>query len=299
MSHPIRILLQTTIPTIDDHWNIARFSLLCSCLAGLRDENGEPLVEVTARDRGPLGKPDPVLSILDRSDFDELWLFGVDSGDGLDSADCAAIARFHLAGGGLLVTRGHDDIGSSVQLLDGVGKAHYFHAHNFHSGAHGDYQEVTLIVNGHDLFIDPDNGEVLRHLPADPHEGAIQAPLDDPSAHVIATGRSKITGRSFNLVVAFEPSGMGGRAVAQSSFHHFVDYNWDPRMGAPSFLSEPASDAMVRFPEARRSTERYVQNLALWLAGRAVDPEKRRLDEALDAALEGTFPASDPIALSG
>jgi hypothetical protein len=68
MSHPIRILLQTTIPTIEDNWYIGRFSLLCSHLASLRDEDGEPLVEVTARDRGPLGKPDPVLSILDRTD---------------------------------------------------------------------------------------------------------------------------------------------------------------------------------------------------------------------------------------
>jgi hypothetical protein len=85
---------------------------------------------------------------------------------------------------------------------------------------------------------------------------------------VIATGCSTVTGRSFNVAVAFESSGSGGRAVAQSTFHHFADYNWEPAIGAPSFVSEPPGDGLARFPEARRSTERYVRNLALWLAGR-------------------------------
>jgi len=40
-------------------------------------------------------------------------------------------------------------------------------------------------------------------------------------------------------------------------------------LGAPSFVSEPPGDALVTFPEARRSTERYIRNLALWLDGAA------------------------------
>src|SRR5690349_15962397 len=81
MSKPIRILLQTTIAPIQDDWHIGRFSLLREHLANLEDENGEPLAEVTARDHSSPGIPDPVLSTLDQSDFDELWLFTVDSGE--------------------------------------------------------------------------------------------------------------------------------------------------------------------------------------------------------------------------
>jgi hypothetical protein len=110
---------------------------------------------------------------------------------------------------------------------------------------------------------------VIRYLPAHPHEGAVGAPPADPSARVIATGKSALTGRRFNIAVAFEPSEAGGPAIAQSTFHHFVDYNWDPAAGAPSFVSEPPGDALPRTPEARRSTQLYARNLALWLAGRS------------------------------
>jgi len=320
MNRPIRILLQTTIPHIEDDWHIGRFSLLGAHLSSLTDEKGEPLAEVTARDRALPGEPDPVLSTLDRSDYDQLWLFAVDNGDGLDAADCAAISRFRHDGGGLLVTRDHMDLGSSVCTLGGVGKAHHFHNENpepdperhcvddtdtpeiswpnYHSGANGDYQEVTLVGEPHPLFIDPETGGTLRYLPAHPHEGAVSAPADDPSARVIATGRSIATGRTFNIAVAFEPSEGGGPAVAQSTFHHFADYNWDISTGCPSFVSEPPGDGMARNPEARRSTELYMRNLALWLAGRETNPCKARVDAELDEALEETFPASDPIAVS-
>src|SRR4051812_10189679 len=80
---PIRILLQTTIPGTADDWNIGRFSMLRDYLAGLTDEDGAPLCDVTARDRTAPGSSDPILSTIDRSDFDELWLFAVDTGDGL------------------------------------------------------------------------------------------------------------------------------------------------------------------------------------------------------------------------
>jgi hypothetical protein len=94
----------------------------------------------------------------------------------------------------------------------------------------------------------------------------VSAPLGE-HARVIATGRSQVTGRRFNLAVAFEAHEGRGRAIAQSTFHHFADYNWDPRSGAPSFVDEPPGDAMVREPEALEDTRRYVRNLAMWLAG--------------------------------
>lgn len=86
-------------------------------LSGLTDDDGATLCEVTARDRTTPGSPDPMLSTIDSSDFDELWLFAVDTGDGLDPEDCAAIGRFREKGRGLLVTRDHMDLGSSVCTL--------------------------------------------------------------------------------------------------------------------------------------------------------------------------------------
>jgi hypothetical protein len=312
-----RILLQTTIPAIEDDWHIGRFSLLAELLRGLTGKDGSPLYQVTARDRDPPGRPDHVLANLDESGFDQLWLFAVDGGDGITAEDCAAIGRFRQDGGGMLVTRDHMDLGCSVCDLGGVGAAHYFHTRNpdpdagrraiddpwttdiswpnYHSGANGDFQEITAVGTPHPLLRDGAGG-LIRYLPAHPHEGGVGAPPDDPTARVIAAGRSKATGRSFNIAVAFEPSAEGGPAVAQSTFHHFADYNWDPQMGAPSFVSEPPGDGLKATPEARRQTELYVANLARWLGGRA-ENRKRHLDEELDEALEESFPASDPPAV--
>lgn len=294
MSQPGKILLQTTIPTVIDDWHIGRFSLLRDYLAGLRDMAGAPLFEVTARDRDPPGSPDSVLSQLDTSSFDEMWLFAVDTGDGLTEEDCGAISRFRQRGGGLLVTRDHMDLGCSVCTLGGVGAAHFFHSKNpdpdparrriddtvtsdilwpnYHSGANGDFQHIQVSAPLHPVLSDPGSPDGAVHcLPAHPHEGAVGKPADDPSARVIATGRSTVSGVEFNLAVAFEPSADGGPAIAQSTFHHFADYNWNPQRGAPSFVAEPPGDALAHSPEAQRSIERYVRNLALWLAGRPVD----------------------------
>jgi hypothetical protein len=115
MGSSINILLQTTIPAILDDWNIDRFSLLRDHLASLTDESGELLCNVTARNHEVNADGnDAVLSVLDPTDFDELWLFAVDSGNGLTVADCQGITRFRQRGGGLLTTRDHQDLGSSL-----------------------------------------------------------------------------------------------------------------------------------------------------------------------------------------
>lgn len=291
MDAPVRVLLQTTIPPTSDDWHIGRFSMLRDYLAGLTGPNGMRLFDVTARDRDASGAPDPVLSTIDRSDFDELWLFAVDTGDGLHAEDCAAITRFRQKGRGLLVTRDHMDLGSSVCSLGCVGNAHFFHSRNvdpdetrhaiddrdtpqilwpnYHSGANGDFQEITILSPPHPVLRDPAAPDGLIHyLPAHPHEGAVGAPADDPTARVIAKGTSKATGREFNLVVAFEPSRDGGPAIAQSTFHHFADYNWDTASGCPSFVSEAPGSGLAHSPEAGRAIRQYVRNVALWLAGR-------------------------------
>ena len=130
MSSPsTKILLQTTIPTTQDDWSIARFSRLGALLREQLSE-GRPVFEVTMRDRERPGAPDPVLASLHETDFDEMWLFAVDVGDGLTAQDCEGISRFRRNGGGLMVTRDHMDLGSSLCSLGGVGTAHYFHSRN-------------------------------------------------------------------------------------------------------------------------------------------------------------------------
>lgn len=295
MKRPIRILLQSTIPPVEDDWHVGRFSLLAEHLRSLKDADGHPLCEVTARDRetNPAGD-DEVLSRIDSTDFDELWLFAVDTGDGLTEADCQGITRFRQRGGGILSTRDHQDLGSSLCTLGGVGRAHFFHTKhpdpdetrharddqetkniswpNYHSGSNGDYQVVTAVGPAHELMRDDSSASGrVEYFPAHPHEGGVGVPTDESHARVVATGTSKVTGRPFNLVVAFEREqdrhgNLLGRAVAESSFHHFVDYNWDTSAGCPSFLAEPPGDQIKREPEKLEGIKTYARNLALWLA---------------------------------
>jgi hypothetical protein len=286
--------MQTTIPFAEDDWHIGRFSLLRDELASLKDEAGNALCEVTTRNRETdADGNDPVLTTLDTSAFDELWLFAIDLGDGLTTTDCQGITRFRQRGGGIMATRDHQDLGTSLCTLGGIGRAHFFHSMhpetdpsrhvpddpyttsiswpNYHSGANGDYQRIAA---------DPDHELMRRHgspvsaiefFPAHPHEGAVGVPEDEEQAHVVAVGKSQVTGRSFNLVVAFESSlddhgNQLGRGIAESSFHHFVDYNWDTEMGCPSFLTEAPGDGYKRNPAALEDIKTYVANAARWLA---------------------------------
>jgi hypothetical protein len=70
-----------------------------------------------------------VLRNVDASEFDEVWLFAADTGDGLGPEDRAALARFAERGGGLMVTRDHQDLGSSVCERRSVARP-LFHSHH-------------------------------------------------------------------------------------------------------------------------------------------------------------------------
>jgi hypothetical protein len=178
------------------------------------------------------------------------------------------------------------DLGCSISTLGVVGAAHQFHTHtidsvlppddrdtpqilwpNYHSGANGDPQRIEVELPVHPVMRDPESetGTVM-YLPAHPHEGAVAVPASEPSARVIATGRSLATGNRFNIAVAFERSAAGGPAIAESTFHHFADYNWDPTRGCPDFVTEPAGAGLAKNPRAMASVHRYVRNVAAWLA---------------------------------
>lgn len=286
---PHRILLKTTIPTTVDDWHIDRFSLLASHLAGLTDPGGAPLYSVTAHDRveTPTGD-DADLAAAAEGAFDQLWLFAVDVTGALTPGDCANIERFRATGGGAFLTRDHQDLGACLAKLGGIGKSQHFqkanpetdparHAiddrittdiswPNYHSGANGDFQTIEVTQPLHPLVQRP-TGEAIRYLPAHPHEGAVGAPADlGDKARVVATGRSLTTGATFNLAVAIEEP-RHGRAVADASFHHVCDYNWDPKSGCPSFVSEAPGDGILTNTEAAADARQYVTNIAAWLAG--------------------------------
>ena len=56
-----------------------------------------------------------------------------------------------------------------------------------------------------------------------------------------------------------------GRAVAESTFHHFADYNWDLDCGAPSFVTEPPGAEIKADPSRLAIFKDYVRNVATWL----------------------------------
>lgn len=278
-----QILLKTTIPTTLDDWHIGRFSLLTANLAW-RGHN------VTPRDRVEEDGGDIDLRAAAGGAFDQVWLFGVDVSGGLTAADVAAIDAFRTRGGGLMLSRDHQNLGACLSRIGGVGGAQHFQVSNpelddtrrriddtdtptitwpnYHSGRNGDAQPVEVIGEPHPIVRRAD-GTPIAWLPAHPHEGAVSAPASlGDAARVIARGRSVKTGASFNIAVAVEAGALsgGGRAVADSSFHHFCDCNLDPAMGAPSFVTEPWGDGVARNPAKRSDADAYAANIAGWLA---------------------------------
>jgi hypothetical protein len=288
-----KILLQTTIPKIDADWHIGRFSVLAEVLRA----DGH---EVVARDREPQSDgSDPVLSSLDRSDFDELWLIAADRGNGLSPADVRGILRFRERGGGVLTARDHQNLGASLLNLGTLGVVNNFHTYNrerdrrrltrddrdnsgisypnYHSGNNGDYQRIVPLEPIHDILrSDKSPSGFIEYFPAHPHEGAISVPDGLDCARVIAVATSSVTGRSFNVAIAIdgEPgTGDGrpcGRAVAISTFHHFADMNWDPGAEPPPFVTEPAGNGLREDPARLEIFKDYIRNIARWLAPAAI-----------------------------
>jgi hypothetical protein len=277
-----KILLQTTIQANPDDWDIGRFTLLA-------DELRAAGHDVVARNRADSDGDDPVLSHVDELGYEQLWLMAVDVGDGLTDAEAAAILRFRAEGGGVLAARDHQDLGRCLNSLGSLGAVNEFHDENvdaatmcddqdtptiswpnYHSGANGDYQPVLVDEPVHELLrTDRTASGRIEWFPAHPHEGLVSA-ADIPFATVLARGRSTASGCHFNLAVVLDgelaPDGLPmGRAVAESTFHHFADYNWDLDRGAPSFVTEPSGSQIKSDPERLDIFKDYVRNLANWL----------------------------------
>jgi len=282
----LKILLQTTIPFAEDDWHTGRFSLLT-------DELRNDGHDVTARNREPdANGDDPVLARLHSSDYEQLWLFAVDSGNGLSVNDAAGIIKFRERGGGVLTARDHQDLGSCLLQLGSLGDVNFFHSRhaepdperqteddrdnpnlswpNWHSGANGEYQRIAIAGAPHEVLrSDKSPSGFIEWFPAHPHEGGVGAPGYLPAARVIATGRSSVSNRPFNLAVAIEgehgAGGPMGHALAVSSFHHFADLNWDVDRGAPSFVTDKPAFQIKTDPARFEIFKDYVRNIAGWL----------------------------------
>lgn len=109
---------------------------------------------------------------------------------------------------------------------------------------------------------------------------------NSPCATAVAEGRSSASGRRFNLAVVLDgevaPDGTPmGRAVAESTFHHFADYNWDLDCGAPSFVSEAPGTQIRQDPSRLVVFKDYVRNIADWLhPGARPDADEEHLARA-------------------
>lgn len=284
----VRILLKTTIPFVEDDWHIGRFSLLTEHLSSLKGADGKRLYEVSAANRVTPQAGDSDLEAAALGAFDQVWLIATDTVDALTDGDVHNLQAMRARGGGLFVTRDHQDLGACLTRLGSIGLTQHFQSvnpeadaarhccddtqtptitwPNYHSGRNGDLQLIKAVEPLHPVMRARAGGAIAR-LPAHPHEGAVGVPAAfGQRARVIATGRSKLTGNPFNLCVAIEERNVG-RAISDSSFHHLADYNWDPRMGCPSFVDEPPGDGVLSDAHALDDVHDYVANTAAWLAG--------------------------------
>jgi hypothetical protein len=205
----------------------------------------------------------------------------------------------------VLTARDHEDLGCCLLRLGSLGMVNQFHDKNvdpsmmrddqdtptiswpnYHSGANGDYQPVLIEGPVHELLRTRKTASGrIEWFPAHPHEGGVSA--DVPFATVLGQGRSTATGRHFNLAVVLDgertlDGRRMGRAVAESTFHHFADYNWDLDCGAPSFVTESPGTEIKVDPSRLAIFKDYVRNLAKWLqpatGRRALDDEYDQTD---------------------
>lgn len=255
------ILVQTTLREGEGEWQIDRFSSLVSLLHG----DGHSVV---ARNRRPRADgSDPVLSSLDTSEFDELWLFAADRGNALAPADVRGILRFRERGSGIFTSRDSENIGVSLLNLGSVGHVNHFRTYNRQrrrrhefgtafdrAGEKSEYRRIVPLEPVHELLRSKRSPSgVIEYFPAHPQEGALSVPPHAPFARVIAMSTTT-TGDTHNLAIAIENERAYdgrpcGRAVATSSLRHFENGRWNGHAGDPS--------------EAFKD---FARNIARWLA---------------------------------
>lgn len=240
------LLVQTTLREGEGEWQIERFSSLVSLL-----RNDGHRVVARNREPGPDGN-DPVLCSLDTSDFDELWLFAADRGNGLAPGDVRGILRFRERGGGMFTSRDRENVGVSLLNLGSVGLVNHFRTYNrqlrrrglratlHRTSVEDGYQRIVPLEPVHELLrTQRSPSGVIEYFPAHPHEAAISVPPYAPFARVIAVSENGVTGGGVNVAIAIDNERAHdgrpcGRAVATSCLHQFADGRWNGHAGGPS-----------------------------------------------------------------
>ena len=272
-----KILLQTTIPTVADDWNIGRFHLLTEFLDRQRAADGSSRSSTSRRATGTAVRgPQPAACRLDQSDFDQMWLFAVDTGHGLTPEDCAAIARFRQRGGGLLVARDHMDLArckawaSPTISTPRIGKRPQ--APSQRRSMRRSSGPITIpapmaIIRKFRPWATCIRFCVIPPIPARPFASCPPIPTKArwthrPARRTHASSPRDEAKSPVLISISRWRSSWTPRPGRTGAIHipPFRRLQLDIGAGAPSFVDEPPGSAMAQTPEAMRSTKSYAGN---------------------------------------
>lgn len=241
---------------------------------------------------------------LSLDNFDELWIYSIQSSPVLTMAELADAQKFmNERGGGVLITGDHADLGAAFKNLPRAGKMRLLPAPNaappewnttLRPGADAVYDaddqsdqfpqqiELTWYWAGtswkrpHPLLCTPLGPITI--FPDHQHEGeAIAPPADSErewpggvSAEVIARGSiidpSGQVGRRIGLLSVYDGHQVSvGRIVADSTWHHHFDINVRGIPGDPAHSGFVKPGTDQWLPGATK-IEHYFLNSAIWLA---------------------------------
>lgn len=241
---------------------------------------------------------------LQLTDFDELWIYSIQSGPGLTAGELAAARQFmDDHDGGVLITGDHADLGMAFGNLPRAGKMRRLPApaafppvwnSTLRSGDNAAYEfadqsdstpqplSLTWYWGGflarrpHQLLCSPQGP--INIFPDHEHEGEAIAPPPVPAgewpggvaAEVIARGTivdpSGNVGRQLGVLSVYDGHlASVGRIVADSTWHHHFDINLRGELGNPARTGF-VQPGTGNWLGSATKIEHYFLNAAIWLA---------------------------------
>jgi hypothetical protein len=237
-------------------------------------------------------------------DFDELWIYSINSAPGLTASELAAAQTFmDDRAGGVLITGDHADLGMAFGNLPRAGKMRQLPAPDavpgvwndtLRTGDNASYEfedqsddtpqplSLTWYWGGfvwrrpHQLLCSPLGP--IDVFPDHQHEGEALAPPATPAsewpggvaAEVIARGTivdpSGEVGRQIGVLSAYNGHGVSvGRIVADSTWHHHFDINLRGLPGVPDRHGF-VNPANNEWLSSATKIEHFFVNAGIWLA---------------------------------